>query len=127
MRNPAGLTIASLAATALLAGAAHAEPISARYDGVYMGESRLAPGLSDPSCGALALTRIDIGNGMMRAWSGEHQTVKGFVTSDGFFNADYYFPGAQGIVFEGMISADGRLTGGIMRGRCAWLVALSRQ
>ena len=103
-----------------------ARMISYAYDGVYLGKTPPAPGLSEPLCKALPLNRIEIENGMMRAYDGARQTVKGFVTHDGFFNADYYFPGRQGIVFEGAIDDAGRLTGGIMDGGCAWLARLSK-
>lgn len=116
---------AGFAACALATAPLAAQLISYRYDGVYLGSATPAE-FSAPACGALPLYRIEIENGILRAWDGERQTVKGFVTHDGFFNADYYFPGGRGTVFEGMIDAGGRLTGGIFRGECAWVVELSK-
>ncbi len=101
-----------------------ARMISYAYDGVYVGATPPAPGLSEPFCEPLPLNRIEIKNGALRAYDGGRQSVKGFVTHDGFFNADYYFPGRQGVVFEGAIDDAGRLTGGIMDGGCAWIVNL---
>lgn len=120
----------SAAAAGLIAAIWAAAPVAAqlisyRYDGVYLGTAR-ATEFSAATCGALALNRIEIKNGILRAWDGDRQTVKGFVTHDGFFNADYYFPGEHGVVFEGMIDAGGRLTGGVFRGDCAWVAELSK-
>lgn len=111
--------------TSMLAAAA-AEFISDRYDGVYAGAARISPGISDAFCADLPLRRIEIRNGILRAWDGERQIVKGFVVHDGFFNADYYFPGGRGVVFEGAIDARGRLVGGVIDGGCAWVVELSK-
>lgn len=105
---------------------AAAQMVSYNYDGVYLGAAAPAPGLSEPFCKPLPLNRIEIRNGALRAYDGARQSVKGIVTNNGFFNADYYFPGRQGIVFEGVIDHGGRLTGGIMDGGCAWVADLSR-
>jgi hypothetical protein len=111
-------------AAALVTTKAAAQVVSYNYDGVYQGVTRVSPGLSDATCRDLPLTRIEIRNGALRAWQGSWQTVKGLVTHDGFFNADYYFPGRAGVVFEGTIDGGGRLTGGIFDGGCAWVVEM---
>jgi len=103
---------------------AAAQVVSYAYDGAYYGAALPEPGLSHAGCAPLPLTEIDIRNGALRAWDGDRQTVKGIVTGSGFFNADYYFPGRAGVVFEGVIDAGGRLSGGIMDGGCAWVVDL---
>lgn len=112
--------------SALAVAKVAAQVVSYYYDGVYIGATPPAPGLADASCAALPLTRIEITNGALRAWDGSRQTVKGLVTHDGFFNADYYFPGRQGVVFEGFIDGGGRLTGGIFDGGCAWVVEMMK-
>lgn len=126
MQTPLRKTFLSLLACAAPFAAASAQVVSYNYDGVYIGATPPAPDLSDASCAALPLTRIEITNGALRAWDGSRQTVKGLVTHDGFFNADYYFPGRQGVVFEGFIDGGGRLTGGIFDGGCAWVVEMMK-
>ncbi|WP_425411010.1 hypothetical protein [Hyphococcus sp.] len=120
------LASAVISAMTVAATPAEAQLIAYHYDGVYSGGAPPAPGLSDRSCRALPLTRIDIENGILRAWDGGRQSVKGFVTHDGFFNADYYFPGRRGVVFEGVIDTGGRLSGGIFDGGCAFVIEMTK-
>ena len=125
MANAINAIAAGLSAIMLTAASASAELVSYRYDGVYVGATT-ATAFSDASCPTLPLNRIEIKNGILRAWNGNHQSVKGFITHDGFFNADYYFLGEHGVVFEGIVDAGGRLTGGIFRADCAWVVDLTK-
>ncbi|MEZ5893280.1 MAG: hypothetical protein R3C58_09085 [Parvularculaceae bacterium] len=112
---------------ALFLASAAAQVVSYDYDGVYIGSADPAPGLSGPNCAPLPLNRIEIRNGALRAYDNyKRQSVKGIVTPSGFFNADYYFPGRQGVVFEGRIDGGGGLSGGIMDGGCAWVVSMLR-
>ncbi len=117
-------------ATALLwfatTSAGSAPLVSYAYDGVYQGGAILADDLSDSACPLIPLYRIEIRNGALRAWDRGRQTVKGIITHDGFFNADYYFSNGRGHVFEGSIDSRGRLVGGVFYGRCAWIVELTR-
>lgn len=120
-------SIASLFAAGAILTPAAAELISHRYDGVYEGKTRVAREISEASCTALPLRRLEIRNGILRAFQpGGHQSVKGFVTADGFFTADYIFPDGRATPFEGIIDARGKLTGGVAAGGCAWVVELSR-
>ena len=112
----------------LSAGAAGAQIISDRFDGVYVGAATLADDASNVVCPPLPLTQLRIKNGILRAYDGERrQIVKGFVTGGGFFNSDYYiYPGGRATPFEGRIDHRGRLVGGVVVGACAWVVELSR-
>lgn len=123
-----GVAIAALTITALTiaAGPVAAQMVSYRYDGLYLGAATPSPGLSDPACGALPLTQLDIRDGALRAFDSQFQIVKGIITHDGFFNADYYFPDGRRVVFEGTIDGDGRLLGGVMDGGCVWIVDLKK-
>ena len=98
--------------------------VSYAYDGAYVGGTSLNEELSDPACPALSLTPIEIRDGALRAWDRRRQTVKGLITHDGFFNADYYDANGAARVFEGTIVRNGALVGGVITGRCAYLVAL---
>lgn len=110
---------------ALTAGPAAAQIISYRYDGDYAGAAKLSPDISDASCPALPLVRLEIKNGILRAYDDSgRQTVKGFVTGDGFFTSDYIFPDGRTTLFEGIVDAQGRFTGAVIDGPCAWVVEL---
>lgn len=116
------------AAGAAIASAAAAEFISHRYDGDYRGEARVSPVSSEASCAPLALARLEIRNGILRGYApGGRQSVKGFVTADGFFTADYIFPDGRTTLFEGLVDARGKLTAGVVDGECAWIVDLAKQ
>lgn len=117
----AGGVIAVVLATVL---PAPAQFVSYSFDGVYDGGAVLVDDLSDPACATLPLTRIEIRDGALRAWDGGRQTVKGLITHDGFFNADYYNADGAALVFEGTIDRNGALVGGVHDGRCANLIKL---
>ncbi len=115
------------AIAAILALPAAAQIISDRFDGVYTGAARPASELTDPSCPILPLYRLEIRNGILRAFDDSNrQTVKGFVTGAGFFSSDYTFADGRTTLFEGRVDRKGRLTGGVVDGPCAWVVDLSR-
>ncbi|WDI32254.1 hypothetical protein PUV54_03490 [Hyphococcus flavus] len=126
MTRTKSVTLTLAAITALLMTGNAGAAVSYQYDGVYAGAATLSEGLSDPACRALPLSSIEIRNGALRAWDGSWQTVKGVVMQDGFFNADFYFPGRHGVVFEGRIDGGGRLTGGVFDNGCAWIVELMK-
>jgi len=118
-------------ASAFLANAASpaaAQIITERYDGVYLGAATLSSELSHGACPRLPLTRLEIRNGILRAYDeGGRQSVKGIMTGDGFFNADYIFPDGRATRFEGIVDRQGRLTGGVVDGGCIWVVELSKE
>lgn len=118
-------TIISAAALAVVTTMpASAEFVSYAFDGVYVGGASIVRDLSDPSCPAMRLTRIEVRNGALRAWDRGRQTVKGLMTHDGFFNADFYDANGERRVFEGTIDRNGALIGGVFSRRCAFLVTL---
>lgn len=117
-----------LSAGAAFVSAGAAEFISHRYDGEYLGAANVSPASSDASCAPLPLVSLEIRNGILRAYQPDgHQSVKGFVTTDGFFTADYIFPGGRATLFEGIVDTRGKLTGGIVDGGCVWVVDLSKR
>ncbi len=124
MPNRGSIIAAGALAAALATTPAPAELVSYAYDGVYEGGAAIVRDLSDPACPTLPLYRIEIRDGALRAWDGGRQTVKGVITHDGFFNADYYFADGRARVFEGAIDRGGVLTGGVFYQRCAYLVTL---
>ena len=119
-----GLSFSTLFLAALTTTPAPGEVVSYAYDGVYEGGATIIHDLSDPACPALPLYRLEIRDGALRAWDRGRQTVKGIITHDGFFNADYYFPNGGNHVFEGAVDRGGRLTGGVFYQRCAYLIEL---
>ena len=122
-----GKTVAGVtAACAITTMAASQSLVSYRFDGVYSGNVEIARDLSDPACPLIPLDRIEIRDGALRAWDRGRQTVKGIITHDGFFNADYYFNNGRGHVFEGAVDRNGKLVGGVFYGRCAWVAELTR-
>ncbi|MEO1137467.1 MAG: hypothetical protein AAFW68_12815 [Pseudomonadota bacterium] len=122
----AGVTFLMIAVFAMATAPVAAQMVSYRYDGLYLGAAPPSPGLSDPACGALPLTQLDIRDGALRAFDGRFQIVKGIITHDGFFNADYYFPDGRRAVFEGTVDSDGRLLGGVMASGCVWIIDLKK-
>ncbi|MFQ5562898.1 MAG: hypothetical protein ACE5FO_04950 [Parvularculaceae bacterium] len=126
LKAPFGALV--LAAAFVSAAPGAAQIISYRYDGAYIGAANLERSLSDASCTpTLPLVRLEIRNGILRAYEENgRQIVKGFVTGDGFFTSDYIFDDGRTTLFEGMVNARGRLTGGIVDGACAWVVELSK-
>ena len=117
----AGGVIAVVLATVL---PAPAQFVSYAYDGAYEGGAALVVDLSAPACTALPLYQIEIRDGALRAWERGRQTVKGLITHDGFFNADYYNADGAALVFEGTVDRDGALVGGVNDGRCANLITM---
>lgn len=126
--NPlAGLLVG---AALLAAGTAAAEEyfVSYRYDGDYAGATTVTRALSSPSCTALPLVHLEIRNGILRAYDrNNRQIVKGIVTGDGFFTSDYIFADGRTALFEGFVEREGKFTGGIIDGACAWVVKLSKK
>ena len=107
---------------------AAAQLISHRYDGVYLGATELSSEISQGACPRLPLTRLEIRNGILRAYDHNgRQIVKGIMTGDGFFNADYIFTAQASTPFEGMADRNGRLTGAVTVGDCVWIVELQRR
>ena len=121
------LILAVLVGAPLPALAGDAQFVSYRYDGAYEGAARLSAGLSDLACRDLAITRIDIRDGALRAYEGGRQTVKGLVFKTGFFSAHYYLPDGRERLFEGRIDAGDGLAGGVIDDGCAWVVELQKR
>ena len=112
---------------AALASAAAEYFISYRYDGNYWGARLVYSEDANASCAALPLAHIEIRNGILRAYDElNRQTVKGFVTGDGFFTSDYVFSDGRKTLFEGIVDLQGQFTGGIVDGACAWVVDLEK-
>ena len=118
--------VAALTAISTLLAVAAAQLVSYAYDGVYKGRSSIVSDLSGAACPRLPLHRLEIRDGALRAWDSGRQTVKGIITHDGFFNADYYFPTGENRVFEGAVDQRGRLIGGVFHQRCAYVVELHK-
>lgn len=113
------------AVAVLLAGSASASFISYRFDGDYAGVTSVAQDISNETCSALPLQQLSIKNGILRSFDAAgYQTVKGFITGDGFFSSDYIRRDGRVTLFEGFVDANGRLTGGIFDNGCAWLVEM---
>ncbi len=121
-----GLLFSAFILAALTTTPAQSTLVSYAYDGVYEGGATIVDELSDPACPALPLYRIEIRDGALRAWDRGRQTVKGIITHDGFFNADYYFADGRNHVFEGVVDRHGTLIGGVFYGRCAYLIDLRK-
>ena len=124
MLNKMKTFAASAIATLLAATPAPAQVVSYAYDGVYMGGASVMGELSDPTCPGLALSRLEIRDGALRAWDRGRQTVKGLITHDGFFNADFYDVNGAALVFEGTVDRGGAFVGGVFNRHCAYLVRL---
>lgn len=119
---------------ALPAGQVSAAPLSSKFDGLYKGSRQLVKPLSADYCKAPERYSVKILNGVV---SGEavplasdtntSHTIKGIVTSDGFFT------GKEGANKTGRTLIQGRIEGSTMIGglltrgdTCAWIVKLEK-
>lgn len=118
-----------LAGASVLAipGSAAAGLISDKFDGEYVGRTKISNALAPQSCGTLPLEKVSIENGNLWGMTADGQRVaRGWVTDDGFFTGEYTLPDGSKTEFEGLVDEAGVFTGGVVDRDCAWIADLSR-
>lgn len=121
-------------AAALPAGQVSAEPISSKFDGLYKGSRQLVKPLSADYCSAPERYSVKIRNGMINgeafplaSSTNTSHTVKGIVTSDGFFTGTEEAKKTGRTLIQGRIEGSTLVGGLLTRGdTCAWIVTLKK-
>lgn len=129
--------LAAAAAVAMLAApVAQAEGISSKFDGNYAGTGTLVAPLSGPGCDSDGMRyRIEIRNGRIDGEafdiSADDQvpnSVKGFVTADGYFTGSQERDKGPRTRFEGRMDDSMMVAGVFTQGyNCAWVVKLKER
>lgn len=131
--GPAAAAALTLA-VALPTGQASGEPVSSKFDGTYKGSRHLVKPLSADYCMAPERYSVKIRNGVI---NGEafplasdmetSHTIKGIVTSDGFFTGTEEAKKTDRTLIQGRIEGS-TLVGGLLTrgGTCAWIVRLEK-
>ncbi len=123
-----------LLAAAAGAGPVSAEPISAKFDGIYEGSRQLIAPLSGRECEAPSRYTIEIRNGLISGKAvpdgvrdAAEYAVKGFVTSDGFFTGTHEAETVERTLIQGRIDGQKMVGGLFTKGEnCAWIVKLDK-
>jgi hypothetical protein len=133
--KPAYLALA--AAIAFVAGsAAQAEGIGSKFDGRYVGTSKLVAPLSGPGCASAGMRyNLDVRNGRidgdafdMSAQDQLPNRVKGIVDPNGFLTGTEEQDKGPNTRFEGRMDGPRMVAGVFTQGyNCAWVVKLKRR
>jgi len=127
-------TAALLLAVALPVGQASAEPVSSKFDGTYKGSRHLVKPLSADTCQAPERYSVKVRNGVINGEAfplasdaNTSHTVKGIVTSDGFFTGTEEAKKTERTLIQGRIEGSTLVGGLLTRGdTCAWIVKLEK-